>query len=268
MRANYPFLFLSVGVLFAMASASGFSAETDENQVRVDLRVFNVEREPIENLFIISDGEIVPIKFYPKARSEIYEYEGPKRIRFYDFSRINSDNPAASPVMGEVWARPGIDEALVFFLGKPDGELPYSLLFTDDSESHFPFGSVRVLNGTGSVLAGKVSDITMQLGFEASPPIEMDELRGEEAGPGSTEVAFAFAVRMEGGYELVFANRIRFRDDQRSILVLRPPRRPRSLRVYSYLLEESESSLARDAGELPGSPEESDVSTTPQPQNT
>lgn len=249
---------IQIGFAAIISVTVGFGEIADEDTVEIDFRVFNVERERIENLFIISDGETVPIRFYPKARSEVYEYEGPKRIRFYDLNRINPDDPALSPVLGEVWSRPGVSEALIFFLKVGDGERGYRLLFTDDSQSHFPFGSIRVLNATGSILAGRISDQSMRLGFEASQPIEMDELRDEEAGPGSTEVSFAFAIQIDEGYELVFANRIRFKDDQRSILVLRPPRRPRSLRVYSYLLEQTEETLARDAAEIPASTSEAE----------
>lgn len=205
--------------------------------VKLDLRFFPLHRRKIDNLFIQKSPEVfTPIKLRSRLRSETYEYKGPRELSLF----IRRQNPQTgefiyTPVTS-VQLPVEAEEALVFL--SPPGhargrewENNWMIIAIDDGASAFPRGNVRILNATGLHLEGIFDETAISLNFGISRPIPVETSRGW------TRVGFAIPVGDKK--ELVYGNRLQFESDSRSILVLRPPRRRRSIQIDTYLLEDT-----------------------------
>lgn len=228
-------------LLCAASLAAQDGEDLDEEELlEFDFKVYAVDRNPIEGLHYDLEGQAVPIEFKKKRRSDPYHYKGPKLVTFFKQDVNEEGEPVRVPI-ASVAMTPGNREPLFFFLPvtKPNENGPkYSVSVIDDSTRAFPYGSVMIFNASGAELAGKVGDRQLMLPYGPTEPMPMSRLRESRRDPW---INFFFAAEVaEDEYELVFRNAILFRDDGRTILVLRPPRRPRSIKIYTYLLEEFE----------------------------
>ena len=234
-------LLLGTAALTAQTESPGTEAPPT---VERDFRVFAVERKPIDGVFVTdADGADVELVFERKYRSEVYTYKGPPTMVFFRRSTGPEGAVVRTPVATA--AIPAeVKEPLIFFMDAPQTEATddapatrqreFNLVWIDDSLQSFPYGTVRVLNACGAPLKGKIGPEAVSLGYETTPPLPTSRLRSG----GSGWVNIGFAVKVQDEYELVYRNDVQFDDAARSILVLRPPRRPRSLRVDTYLIEE------------------------------
>lgn len=226
---------LAIIALFSLISPLSFSQELEEGYIKCDFRVFALDRQDIEGVYF-ADGEAnVPLSFKRKRRSDMFSYEGPEKIQFFELEKNEAGENIRVPV-GSVDLSRSIKEPLLFFLENPNqSDLKYSITAIDDSQSAFPYGSLLIFNASGAKLEGKVGDEELELGYGPTSPMNMDRLRAKRNEPW---VNMFFITKIGEDYELVYRNRVLFRDDGRSILVLRPPRRARSIKIYTYLLEE------------------------------
>lgn len=225
-------------------------AQIDESPVSVTLRFFSINRQPIRNLYYLNpNDEYEEIQFRSRLRSDPYPYLGPERISFYHKIQLPE---VEDPVFEEVtFVTPDIPtgELLIFFLqpgvsGNRE-EDKWVTLAMDDSERAFPLGNFLILNATGVSLDGVVGSQALRLDFgfsESFPSLS----RGR-----TSHIEVAFALKVENGHELVYSNQLVFSAEGRSILVLRPPRRSRSIQIDTFLLEDSP--IIAD-NEVPGDP--------------
>jgi len=229
-----------IGLCLALAALppAAFAQDNeDEATVSFDFSVFSLDRNPIEGVYFNSPSGDQELEFKKKARSVKYRYEGPPEVVFYEIEFDEEGEKIRIPV-----ARATVDqtlrEPLFFFLpNKKEAETrrSFRLLPVEDSESAFPYGYLRVVNASGAELVGKIGDEQIKIKFAATEPMPMDDLRANRNDPW---VKVYFAAEVGEQYELVYRNSILFRNDGRSILVLRPPLRSRSIKIHTYLLED------------------------------
>lgn len=220
---------------------NALESASDES-VSVDLFVFAIDRNPIQGLYYNGpDGSKTALQFASRRRAGPFPYEGSPEINFYQ--RVTSEETGESKFQAVTSA--SIDqsngEVLIFFLqnnGNSNGvDEPETLrtIAVDDRPSSFPNGHFRVLNASGAHLEGMIGNQRLSLGFEVSEPHPFSSIMKS----GQNWVEIAFVVRLPDAYEMVYANQITFSSRNRSIMVLRPPRRSNSIRINTYLIEDN-----------------------------
>lgn len=242
-------------LLGAMLQCSHAQAKVEEIELKLEFKVFSLDRKSIDGLFYeIEPGEIAPLKFSARQRSEPHRYRGSQVVSFY--TRNSSTTADAPPyiIAGSVQIAPEMKEPLIFFLplqsSNPDESNGFRIIAMDDSPESFPYGYVRVLNASGAPLSGQVGNQGIRLGFEVSPAWSSRSLFSREG----QWVNLALFIQIREDYEVVYANQLTFETEARSILVVRPPRRKNSLRVVTYILEdfpEPDKSSQLTQGEVP-----------------
>lgn len=233
----------SLRYLFVLLFASAFGmpsmfALEKEAHVRLGMTVFSIDRTPIKGLFYSApDGTMEELQFSSRRRSQIYPYEGPQSITFYKETIDQPSNETVYLPVASAKVEQRSGEVLVFFLRNNNGpeSSGFKTLAMDDSEASFPNGHIRVLNASGAELHGRLGNQDISLQFEISEPLSHQSImRGQQSW-----VEVAFVLRIREAFELVYANQLTFSPTDRSILVLRPPRRSRSIQINTFLLEDS-----------------------------
>jgi hypothetical protein len=242
-----PFLLLVVLLaLLAAALPCAFAAD-DDAKISVELFVFSIDRNPIDGLYYTApNGEKTLLQFASRRRSGPYPYEGPREINFYNRSNDADTGKTQYTPVASATIDQARGEVLVFFLSNNangnNGQNSLRTLVMDDRPSSFPNGHLRVLNASGASLEGLVGSERVSLGFEVSDPSPLSRIQQGR----QNWVEIAFVIRFPDAYELVYANQITFSATNRSIIVLRPPRRPNSIQINTYLIEDSISADRND----------------------
>ena len=176
------------------------------------------------------DADPVELDFNPHRRSAPVQYEGPLPLIF--FRKGPPPEPDAPPARIPVAVYPEREadvpeELLLFFLPRAEADPDTGTLFQvfgmDDSLEAFPRNTLVVFNATGIPLVGKIHEDAFRSRPGASRPFALRRT-----------LYTGFAVETEEGPRIVFENNLEFAPDMRVILMLRPPRRPRSIRFQSY----------------------------------
>lgn len=212
-------------------------------EARFEFRVFDVARKgPVGVYFRNAEGKMRELVFNRRRRSRVYSYRGPPKMEFFRKTGVDDAGKPEWDTVAVLRADPEVREKLIFFLpgamgksGRPGEGRSFRLRWIDDSPENFPGGSLVVFNACGAPLAGRLGDRDFHLGFGSSAPMDLGKLRH---GRGDW-VSARFAVRVGEDYELVYGNKLSFTEGNRVILVLRPPRRSGSLRIDTYLIEDS-----------------------------
>lgn len=205
--------------------------------VELTIRFFPIHRQNIDGLFLnIKDGEFVPVEFRQRVRSLPYEYVGPRNVTVY--SRRFDPETAAYVYTPAFTAYAPSMEGDLLILVMPPGYISsqelkntWMVIPLDDSADVFKAGEIRVINATGFNLEGMVGTNRVSLGFGISDTFRIDNNSGW--------LDLGFAIKVRENYELVYGNRLQFDRDSRSILILRPPRRERSIKIATYFLEDN-----------------------------
>lgn len=222
--------------------AAGLAAQEEES-VSFDFRVFRVGNADVEGVQYLPSPIEEPreLSFLRYRRSPVtYEYRGPNPVTFFrTVPDPTPEDPAATrrePV-GQLAIDPSIKEALVFFItnrlhGRAPNEPEMYVMAMDDSESGFPPETMIIFNATGARLASRIAGNDSWLGYGPSRAFSMRKFI-EEAVP------VAFAIESREGPLIVYENDFRFTSDERVIMLLEPPRRPRSIRIQTRLIVDS-----------------------------
>lgn len=215
-----------------------FGQELLDDWRQFDFKVFALERRTIDGLFYDVGGVATPLEFKKKRRSDTYEYKGPELMVFFRMGVDTEGEPIRIPV-GSVTVPSGVSEPLFFFIPTKDSteERPvYRISWIDDSLSAFPYGEVMVFNASGVELAAKIGEDQLMMAYGPSKKWPVQELVRSSRDPW-VSLFFAAEVRPDE-YELVYRNTVQFAENSRTIVILRPPRRPRSIKIETYLLED------------------------------
>lgn len=228
---------MGLGWRAALHAQAPAASPTPEPVVEMDIRFFALHRRNIENIYLReAPGVYAPIHIRSRTRSAAHAYRGPRELRILKRIDVPGEEAFQYQTVASVTLPDDSDEALVFLLppGFARGEQwreRWMIGAIDDGPASFPRGHVRVLNATGLHLEGVVGDFPIAMNFGITRPLSLGNSREW------TRVAFTIPVGNRR--ELVYGNRIRFENSDRAILVLRPPRRRRSLQIDTYLLEDT-----------------------------
>lgn len=226
---------LALMILFLLPSVA---KTKDPEHVELTLRFFPIHRQVLDGYYLQSSpGVFEEIRFRPRSRSDEYEYTGTGYVTVH--TRIL--NPETQTYLYPVefgFTATEVPSSDILIMVLPPEFVPlkdeeeqgwFTILLPDDPEFFKP-SQLLVLNATGFPLDGVVDTSTMTLGFGERRLIDKNKR--------DPWVKVSFGIRLENGHELVYGNRLRFTQDRRSILVLRPPRRPRSIKIDTYLIED------------------------------
>ncbi|WOO42630.1 hypothetical protein [Rubellicoccus peritrichatus] len=196
---------------------------------------------PSDVYFTNSDQDSQLLEFKRKRRSQTYNYKGPKEILFFNKS-TNPDGSEIKIPVAKAQIPNEVKEAIIFFLPtKKEEKTSYPLLIVNDSTKAFPYGTIRIFNACGAELAGQIGNETLKVPQGISMPFSIKKIAHK-----GNWVKLGFAIKMPEGYELVYSNEVPFDIETRSIVVLRPPRRSNSLKIYTYLLQERQPPKAEE----------------------
>lgn len=226
-------------ILIALLALPFSSNSASEGSASLDLFFFSIDRNPIEGLFYDGpNGVKTAVEFTSRRRAGPFPYEGPRQITFYH--RVT--DPDTSETTFEPATTTTVEqtngEVLIFFLQNNNainGQSRLRTIAMDDRPSSFPNGHLRVLNASGANLHGMIGNQRLTLDFEISEPYPFSSIMQR----GQNWVEIAFVIRFPDAYELVYANQVSFSSTNRAIMVLRPPRRPNSIQINTYLIEDS-----------------------------
>lgn len=211
------------------------SSVDPEQTVEFNFSALSVGAGDFSNIYYMApDESIVKIEMSRYRRSAVYSYRGPENMTFYSRSFDADGEPVLEPV-GTVDASKNYEQALIFFT-KPNNNLdplPYTIFLANDDAESFPANTIRVFNGTGVRLFGRVNDIDRSFEFGISDAIPWP-MQSE-----SGRFRVGFAVETRDGPRIVFQNQLEYSVGNRVILMLEPPRRPGSIRIQAFSISES-----------------------------
>jgi hypothetical protein len=229
-----------VAFAFFISLLPGAAGQTNEPIQKVSFTVFAVERVLPQAIFYeASPDEFVQLTFSARNRSRRFTYEGGSPLNFYGERPVFGDDgslirpePVASIALDQLY-----EETLLFFWQEertPNNRNPRFRLFPmDDSEAAFPFGTFRLFNACGAPLVGQIGRERLRITTEVTEPFNVRRQLNNQQ-----RVNMAFAIQIRDDFEMVYANQLQLSEEGRTIIVLRPPRRPGSIRVSAYMISQ------------------------------
>lgn len=217
--------------------------EESPEHLEILFSVFPLESANWEGIYYAPTGDPVEkrseVAFNPNERSLGYKYHGPPVLHFFRISH-NEEGEPIPQVVGSVnllSAQPN-DNVILFFEPEPSTHR-FQISVMPDSSEHFPNESIVFFNTMNVPFIGILNDSRFVLQPGLSSPLSVKEFLGRD-------VPIALAIRDNEDIHLVAKNNMRFFRDRRTILILRPPRRPGSLRIRTQRLTEFTGELASD----------------------
>jgi hypothetical protein len=214
--------------------------------------VFPLDRANWEGIRFAPDGDPASgtetLAFNPRERSIDYTYKGPLPIRFFRAVPGPEGETLFQPV-GAVGNLPrAVDDEggriiLFFEQGGENADGPYTVHSMLDNAERFPNESIVFFNTMDVTFLGILGDNRIQLPPGASAPVNV-------GGYFDTPVPIAMAIRDNDDLHLVVRNKILFSPQRRTLMILRPPRNARSLRIRTQRLTEFTGERATGEEEL------------------
>lgn len=180
-----------------------------------------------------TDGEVVQLELSRIRRTPNHRYQGVNPIIFFDEAINPEDQTILRVPVASIEIPKGMRSPLLFFEKKQNVDedaLPYKVHMMDESLSAFPNETFIAFNLTGAKLFGKMNDEDITFKSGPSDPIEFGELKSPR---------IALAISTNDGPKMVFTNKLRLRPQERTILMLAPPRRRGSIQILAYTITES-----------------------------
>lgn len=220
--------------------------QAEEPTVSLNLRFFPIHRQNIPNLFLqTSPGTFEPVTLRNRLRSDPHEYEGPPRVVLFHRHERPEDGEEFFTPATAVTVNQSSGDVLIFLMppgiGGGINRDDWTIIAIDDRVESFPNGTMRVLNATGVNLSGFVGEQPISLQDEVSAPFVPPRGRRDR----QSLLPVMFAIDLGVGHELVYANNLEIPSQGRSILVLRPPRRTRSIQIDTFMIVEPTSGFTR-----------------------
>ncbi|MCG8525640.1 MAG: hypothetical protein MI748_04615 [Opitutales bacterium] len=181
------------------------------------------------------------LSFWPFERSPAHDYQGPNPIQFCYQYLDEGGNPHYQ-VIGEAQLDVSSNRHLLFFVPIPTVESKtqhlYQIAAMNDAPKSFPLDTVTFLNATGANLEGVFGGKPIFLQKGLSTPFEIKRHFTEQ-------VFIGLAIHYEGGFKKVLQNKWQFYPDYREIVILLPPKHPKSFRVQAFRLSQHKTELPR-----------------------
>lgn len=225
------------------------SADPAPENVAVTFSVFPLGSANWDGLYYAPTGDPeagrAEVVFNPNERSLAHKYQGSPHLHFFRW--VSNEEGEHSPELaGSVDlsdAEPD-GQVILFFEPEPSTKR-FKISVMPDSPAHFPNESIVFFNTMRVPFIGLLNDQRLELPPGLSAPVSVKEFLNRD-------VPIALAIRDGEDIHLVAKNNMRFFQDRRTLLILRSPRRPGSLRIRTQRLTEFTGRLAEDP------PDESD----------
>lgn len=206
--------------------------EDQEIQIKLELRTMAIAPFNSEMIYINSENreDPIPLSFNAYHRSDPINYIGPPDLVFFRLVQPNDPGlpPVKLPVASFSVNPNNYPERILLFFVKVDNPennsgRRFRVLGMNDTFEAFPTGKIIIFNPTDFVLQGKVNNEVRDFGFGPSEPFPLNA---------STHTAFAIETTI--GPRMVFEGVFNYTEENRVILMLRPPRRRGSIRFSAH----------------------------------
>lgn len=226
---------LIIGLLYMNTWAESTS---EPRLVSLDLSFYQPFRPSAPQLFFQLAEEYVPVQFPRTMRGEVIPYEGPEKIVFYTRYQSDLEEIEYRPVTTALLSKDLKAPLLVFHVNKGDGEdLEIRVIVMEVAQSHFPRGSICMVNMTNISMHGMIGEQRMIVQPGVSSPFSF-------AANGALRVGLAF--EFEGETYPSFLNTVTLDSATRQWMFIGKPRRPGSSRVQVRFVEDH-AMLGHDA---------------------
>lgn len=235
--------FITTLIATIVFGASILHSQQAPTTIDFKFRVFGVGSDSFKGLYYFDGDDYRELKFHKSSRSvDTYTYNGLMDFGlFIKNPSYVATNPSSKPYtqIANKKLPENISESLIIIQAHPNTdssaqiERKFELYFIDDTKSHFTRNSILIVNATGRDLIGRVgkTDSTFPRGI--APPISYpDKAR-------SKTTRLAFALETKQGPRLVMSYDIQLSNNRRTVLVLLPPRDPKSMRISMRKLSQS-----------------------------
>lgn len=210
---------LVLAVLLLVLAAFATAQTNPAVQPVVRFSVFAAE--PIDGLAYAPQpgGAVVPLVFYPTARSPRLEHRGRQPLRVVE--------TGTGAIVAEVAIPDGVREALLLVSSTASGAGPrrYQVTVLDDGPRQRTAGQIQILNLSGLELAGELNGRRIDLPAGMNPALN--------AG-GAARLVLRTSFR--GRSYLSWHDTIALGAAERALLILFPPFLPGSLEVQTRVL--------------------------------
>lgn len=235
MRSRSPIYLICCLCLWVATTTRSDTTDPDPDAppvFEITLRTLAIGTGDFDGIFLQAapDADPVPLTFSPHLRSAPIAYEGPLPLVFFRWGPPPAPDapPARIPVAVYPSDQLEVPEELLLFFHplsapNPDTGHTFTVFGMDDSMAAFPRDTLIVFNATNIPLVGKVHEDAARFHPGPSRPFALRR-----------NLYTGFAVETEQEPRIVFENNLEFAPNMRVILMLRPPRRPRSIRFQSY----------------------------------
>lgn len=232
------FLKLSLLLLIGAALPLFAAANEDESIINVEFSVFPLEPAEWKGILYSPTGDLSnpneALKFNPHERTLGFRYNGPTPIRF--FRKTKSPE---GEVLYQMVAQVSPEKArgnFIFFFNPRDrserkSEGPYDVFQMEDTKESFPKDSIVFFNATNATFEGIFNDQAIRLQPGVSKPIQVGHLTDKPTPIG-------LIVRDGDKMHKVLANKLRFSEDRRTLMILRSPNKATSMRIRLQRLTE------------------------------
>ena len=187
--------------------------------------------EPIEGLGYAAQpgGAVVPLRFYPTARSALHEHRGREPLRLVD-GRTGAE-VAAVPIPA------GMREVLLLVSPTATGSSGqrYRVTVLDDGPGQRTAGQIQILNLSGLELAGELNGRTIAIASGFNPAVSA----GRSA-------RLVLRTRCRGRIYLSWHDTINLGPTGRGLLILFPPFSAGSIEVQTRVLLDEIGARGRD----------------------
>lgn len=226
-----------ITLILAALAATPIFAQIDNSQLllEADFSVFPLESSNWKGILFAPDGDpnqgTQELRFNPHERTLGFSYRGPSPIRFYREVTLE-DGLTDFKVVAEVAPGTGVlrDDLILFFSPVKDGG-PYKVSYMFDSRESFPDESLVFFNSMNATFEGIIGDKRITLRPGASAPIDVSAFFERPA-------PITLVLEHNEDLHRVLKNKLRFVPDRRTLLILRKPGSPNSLRIRTQRLTE------------------------------
>ncbi|MBK1858968.1 hypothetical protein JIN80_11940 [Cerasicoccus arenae] len=220
-----------------MMAALSLSAQlNDQSRLNLNFAVLPLDSALVEQeLFYTDDGEpsvsnAVELSLNPRERSQYYHYQGPNPMPI--FHKVKDKEEKTQLIQAYQISFPDVrGEWLVLLEKTTQAPPPYrSHTFLYD-ESAFPEGSVLFFNTTAASFSGILGENELKIEPGSNQPIDISAYYQGEAPLG-------LIVKDGDQIHKVLYSKLSFSPDRRTLMILRPPKRPDSYRIQAQRINE------------------------------
>jgi len=232
-------------VLVTLGDRTTLALEGHPN-ILIEFSVFPLEPGDWEGLYYAPMGDpkrgVEELSFNPHERTLGYRYSGSARMRFFRKS-ISQEEETVYNEVGALNLGSSDADRILFFQPHPSEPKRYQINAMEDTSQTFPDESIVFYNTTKATFQGILGNKRISLEPGQSDPIKVTDYFKEPA-------PIALVVRDGEDLHKVLMNKLRFSPNRRTLLILRAPQDPESLRIRAQRL--TEYTGPRSGSEDPG----------------